>query len=46
MITTSASLRSKKIAIFMRFMQGSSGAERATLNLADGLVDQTQRGAT
>jgi glycosyltransferase involved in cell wall biosynthesis len=35
--------RTRKIAIFMRSMQGSGGAERAMLNLADGLVSQGQR---
>lgn len=34
---------SRKIAIFMRSMQGSGGAERAMLNLAHGLYDQGHR---
>lgn len=35
--------RSRKIAIFMRSLGGSGGAERAMLNLANGLLDQGQR---
>ncbi|MRR58337.1 MAG: glycosyltransferase, partial [Deltaproteobacteria bacterium] len=34
---------SRKIAIFMRSMQGSGGAERAMLNLTHGLSDQGHR---
>jgi len=36
-------LHSRKIAIFMRSMQGSGGAERAMLNLAHGFLDQGQQ---
>jgi glycosyltransferase involved in cell wall biosynthesis len=36
-------LQSRKIALFMRSMQGSGGAERAMLNLAHGFLDQGQR---
>lgn len=36
-------LRSRNIAIFMRSMGGSGGAERAMVNLANGLLDQGQR---
>ncbi|WP_211341261.1 glycosyltransferase [Desulfoglaeba alkanexedens] len=35
--------RPRKIAIFMRSMQGSGGAERAMLNLAHGLSNQGHR---
>jgi glycosyltransferase involved in cell wall biosynthesis len=38
-----APLHSRKIAIFMRSMQGSGGAERVMLNLAHGLSDQGHR---
>jgi glycosyltransferase involved in cell wall biosynthesis len=43
MIRSAVSTTPRKIAIFMRSMQGSGGAERAMLNLAQGLVDQGQR---
>jgi glycosyltransferase involved in cell wall biosynthesis len=39
----SAPLHSRKIAMFMRSMQGSGGAERAMLNLAQGFLDHGQR---
>ncbi len=43
MTRSTVSARPRKIAIFMRSMQGSGGAERAMLNLAQGLVEQGQR---
>lgn len=43
MTHSSSDSSARKIAIFMRSMQGSGGAERAMLNLAQGLVDQGQR---
>lgn len=42
-IEPAAPSRSRKIAIFMRSMQGSGGAERAMLNLAHGFLDKGQR---